>query len=149
MINFVDEFETNLVNTLSFKHDIMNKKILIAAALLGIMGIVLGAFAAHGLKALITVEALKTFETGVRYQMYHAFLLLFVGSSSFILEKTKMYVFYLVLIGLLFFSGSIYGLATNELSSFNFKSIGFITPIGGLLLIVSWVFLFIDFLKIK
>ncbi|WP_344786903.1 DUF423 domain-containing protein [Postechiella marina] len=127
----------------------MNKKILIAAALLGIIGIVLGAFAAHGLKTLITVEAQKTFETGVRYQMYHAFLLLFVGSSNFILDKTKMYVFYLVLIGLLFFSGSIYGLATNELSSFNFKSIGFITPIGGLLLIVSWVLLFIDFLKIK
>ncbi|GAA4233003.1 DUF423 domain-containing protein [Postechiella marina] len=149
MINFVDEFETNLINTLSFKYDIMNKKILIAAALLGIIGIVLGAFAAHGLKTLITVEAQKTFETGVRYQMYHAFLLLFVGSSNFILDKTKMYVFYLVLIGLLFFSGSIYGLATNELSSFNFKSIGFITPIGGLLLIVSWVLLFIDFLKIK
>lgn len=127
----------------------MNKKILITASLLGIIGIVLGAFAAHGLKELITIEAQKTFETGVRYQMYHALLLLFVGSSSLITDKTKTYVFYLVLVGVLFFSGSIYGLATNQLSGFDFKTIGFITPIGGLLLIISWILLFINFLKIK
>ena len=127
----------------------MNKKILIAASLLGIIGIILGAFAAHGLKELITVEAQKTFETGVRYQMYHALLLLFVGSSNLISVKSKTYVFYLVLIGVLFFSGSIYGLATNSLFGFDFKAIGFITPIGGLLLIMSWSVIFINFVKIR
>ncbi|MFL0353459.1 DUF423 domain-containing protein [Xanthomarina sp. GH4-25] len=127
----------------------MNKKILITATILGILSIVLGAFAAHGLKELISEEAQHTFETGVRYQMYHAIFLLFVGSTSLISLKAKTRIFYLVLIGILFFSGSIYGLATNQLTGFNFKSIGFITPIGGLLLIISWIILLINFLKMK
>ncbi|MFV0541384.1 MAG: DUF423 domain-containing protein [Aestuariibaculum sp.] len=123
------------------------KKILITAAVLGMSGIVLGAFGAHILKELITVEAQKTFEVGVRYQMYHALLLLFVGSTSIVTKKTKHIVFYLVTTGVICFSGSIYALATNALSGFDFKTIGFITPIGGLLLIIAWVFLIIDFLK--
>lgn len=127
----------------------MNKKLLIAASLLGIIGIVLGAFAAHSLKEVLSVDAQKTFETGVRYQIYHAFLLLFVGSSNLISTKSKTYILYFVLIGVLFFSGSIYGLATNELTSINFKTIGFITPIGGLFLIISWSLLLFCFLKIK
>jgi uncharacterized membrane protein YgdD (TMEM256/DUF423 family) len=127
----------------------MNKKILIAASILGVLSIVLGAFAAHGLKELITEKALVTFETGVKYQMYHALLLLFVGNSMLINVNSKKAIFYSVIIGLLFFSGSIYGLATNNLTSFDFKSIGFITPIGGLLLIFSWVILLINFLKMK
>ena len=127
----------------------MNKRILITAAFLGCLGIILGAFAAHGLKDAIDAESAATFETGVRYQMYHALLLLFVGSTSIIRSKTKKGVFYLVIIGLLFFSGSIYGLATNTLTGFDFKSIAFITPIGGLLLITSWILLLIDFFKLK
>lgn len=127
----------------------MNKSILITAAILGILSIVLGAFAAHGLKKVLTPESIATFETGVKYQMYHAIFLLFVGSSTYITDGYKTVIFYLILIGLLFFSGSIYGLATNNLSSFDFKKIGFITPIGGLLLIASWVVLLINFVKIK
>lgn len=127
----------------------MNKSILITASILGILSIVLGAFAAHGLKSLISAEMIDTFETGVKYQMYHAILLLFVGSTTLVTQKSKKTIFYLVLVGVLFFSGSIYGLATNVLSSFDFKSIGFITPIGGLLLILSWVVLLINFLKLK
>lgn len=127
----------------------MNKTILITGTLLGIISIILGAFGAHGLKQLITAEAIQTFETGVRYQMYHAILLLFVGSTTLINQKTKKIVYYLVIIGILFFSVSIYGLATNSLTSFNFKIIGFITPIGGLLLILAWIFLLIHFIKIK
>ena len=127
----------------------MNKTILITASLLGILSIILGAFGAHALKALIPFELQQTFETGVRYQMYHAFLLLFVGSTSLIKEKTKKIIYYLTVFGILFFSGSIYGLATNALSSFNFKSIGFITPIGGLLLILAWVFIGLEFVKLN
>lgn len=127
----------------------MNKTILITAAVLGITSIILGAFAAHGLKKVLTPDAINTFETGVKYQMYHAIFLLFVGSSTYVLDSYKNTIFYLVLIGLFFFSGSIYGLATNTLTSFDFKKIGFITPIGGLLLIVSWVVLLINFVKIK
>lgn len=127
----------------------MNKTILVTAAFLGILSIALGAFAAHGLKQIISVEAQQTFETGVRYQMYHAILLLFIGSTTLIGDKAKKATYYLILVGLLFFSGSIYGLATNNLTGFDFKSIGFITPIGGLLLIGSWSILLINFLKMK
>ena len=127
----------------------MNKTILISGSLLGLTGIVLGAFAAHGLKELISPESVQTFETGVRYQMYHALFLLFIGSTAFVSSKAKKQIFYLVMIGLLFFSGSIYGLATNLLTNFDFKSIAFITPIGGLCLITSWILLFVNFIKIK
>lgn len=127
----------------------MNKKILVIASLLGLLSIAFGAFGAHGLKALISFEALQTFETGVRYQMYHALMLLFIGSTTLIKQKTKNILFYLVIIGVLLFSGSIYGLATNNLTSFDFKTIGFITPIGGLLLIMSWSILLINFIKMK
>jgi len=74
-------------------------------------------------------------------------LLLFVGSNQLLQLKTKKIIYGLVVIGLLFFSGSIYGLATNALTAFNFKTIGFITPIGGLLLILAWILMFIDFVK--
>ncbi len=126
----------------------MNKTILLAGILLGILGIVIGAFAAHGLKDLIPAESIQTFETGVKYQMYHALFLLSVALMPMISKKLKATIFYLVLVGVLFFSGSIYGLATNNLSGFDFKSIGFITPIGGLLLILAWALLFIGILKI-
>lgn len=125
----------------------MNKKILIAATVLGMLSIVLGAFGAHGLKALVTDEGLASFETGVRYQMYHALFLLIVGLNDKIRLKTKRLLFILILIGLLFFSGSIYALATNDLSSFDFKKIAFITPIGGVLLIFSWLVLLWEFIK--
>jgi uncharacterized membrane protein YgdD (TMEM256/DUF423 family) len=128
----------------------MNKKILMAAALLGILSIILGAFGAHALKALIETDAQQTFETGVRYQMYHALFLLFVGTTSLISEKAKKSIYYLVILGVILFSGSIYGLATNSLSTgFDFKSIGFITPIGGLCFIVSWGILFVSLIKTK
>lgn len=127
----------------------MNKKILITAAVFGLLSVVLGAFGAHGLKSLISVESLQSFETGVRYQMYHALLLLFIGNSSIVSAKNKTLIFYLILLGILLFSGSIYGLATNDLSGFDFKSIAFITPIGGLLLIASWIILLINFVKYK
>ncbi|WNH08343.1 DUF423 domain-containing protein [Thalassobellus suaedae] len=127
----------------------MNKTILITASILGLISIVLGAFGAHALKELITVEAQKTFETGVRYQMYHALLLLFIGNVSNVQVKNKKILFYFVLFGVILFSGSIYGLATNSLSSFDFKTIGFITPIGGLFLIIAWGLLFVNLLKMK
>jgi len=119
------------------------------AAFLGMTAIVLGAFGAHALKKVLNLEQLSTFETGVKYQMYHALFLLFVGLSSSIAEKTKKIIYYCIVTGVIFFSGSIYLLATDHLNTFNFKSIGFITPIGGLLLIIGWFWLFIDFYKKK
>ncbi|WP_178986702.1 DUF423 domain-containing protein [Winogradskyella helgolandensis] len=125
----------------------MNKKLLVTGAVLGILGIILGAFAAHGLEKLVDTDAIKSFETGVRYQLYHAFLLLILGGSSFVSLKKKKTIFYLALIGVIFFSGSIYGLATNTLSSFDFKTIAMITPFGGLLLISAWIVMLIGIIR--
>ena len=127
----------------------MERKIVRIATILGILAIILGAFGAHALKKILTTEQLVTFETGVKYQMYHALLLLFVGLSLQVSEIAKRRIFYFAVAGVLCFSGSIYLLATNDLTTFDFKKIGFITPIGGLLLIVAWMCLFIDFLKKK
>ena len=127
----------------------MNRTILATAAILGIIAIALGAFGAHGLKNVLSIEAQQTFETGVRYQMYHAVMLLFVGGTSFLNMQSKKIIYFLVVVGLLFFSGSIYGLSTMDITGINFKRIGFITPIGGLLLITGWVLMLLNFLKIK
>jgi uncharacterized membrane protein YgdD (TMEM256/DUF423 family) len=121
---------------------IMNKKLVTTAAILGIIAIVLGAFGAHALKKVLSIEELATFETGVRYQMYHALFLLCLGSIISISEKAKKTIQTLVISGVVLFSGSIYALATNNLTSFNFKIIGFVTPIGGALLIAAWAVLF-------
>ncbi|MEM0576030.1 DUF423 domain-containing protein [Flavobacterium polysaccharolyticum] len=125
----------------------MSKKVISTAALLGMIAIILGAFGAHALKKVLSTEELVTFETGVRYQMYHALFLLFIGLSSCLSIKSQKIIYYLTLSGVLLFSGSIYLLATNSLTSFDFKKIGFITPIGGVLLISAWVVLLFDFLK--
>lgn len=127
----------------------MNKRILILAAVLGLTSVIIGAFGAHGLKEVLNTEQLQTFEVGVRYQMYHALFLLFIGLIGKISEKTKSTIFYLVFVGVIFFSGSIYGLATNNLTGFDFSKIALITPIGGTLLIAAWAILLINFLKYK
>jgi len=127
----------------------MDKKIISAAGFFGMSAIILGAFGAHALKKLLTIDQLTSFETGVKYQMYHALFLLFLGLSNQISHKTKKTIFILVVSGIVCFSGSIYLLSTTAITNVNFKSIGFITPIGGLLLIVAWSVLMIHFLKKK
>lgn len=127
----------------------MDRKIVLLACVTGGLGVVLGAFAAHGLRPLLSVSAFESFNTGIRYQMYHSFLLFFVGLTSVLKSSQKSILFKLILTGVLVFSGSIYLLATNDLTSFNFKVIGFITPVGGLFLIASWLLLFVYFFKKK
>lgn len=126
----------------------MQKTLTLLGAFLGITAIVLGAFGAHALKKHLDVSQLATFETGVRYQMYHALFLLFVGLSS-VTEKSKRVIAWLVGFGVLFFSGSIYLLATDHMNAFDFKVLGPVTPIGGLLLIIAWTVLLIDFMRRK
>ena len=111
------------------------------------IAIILGAFGAHALKKVLTPEQLISFETGVRYQMYQAFFLFFLATQNDILEKTKKTIFTLITLGTLFFSGSIYLLSTTGITGINLKPIGFITPIGGVLLIVAWGMLGYSILK--
>jgi uncharacterized membrane protein YgdD (TMEM256/DUF423 family) len=127
----------------------MDKKIISTAALFGMIAIILGAFGAHKLKEVLTLEQLNTFETGVKYQMYHALFLLFVGINATLSLKTKKAIYFLTLFGVVFFSGSIYVLATNSLTAFDFRMIGIITPLGGLLLIMAWSVLLVSYLKKK
>jgi uncharacterized membrane protein YgdD (TMEM256/DUF423 family) len=127
----------------------MERMIFITAAFFGMTAVILGAFGAHALKVLLTIEQLATFETGVKYQMYHAFFLMFLGLDRILSVKIKKIILGLTLFGVVFFSGSIYLLATNSLTSVDFKVIGFITPIGGLLLITAWGILMFHYLKKK
>ncbi len=126
----------------------MSRKFLITGAVFGLLAVILGAFAAHGLKNLVSEEAVGSFETGVRFQMYHAFLLLILGVVN--LNDLKFrWTYILILVGTIFFSGSIYLLATNELTSFDFTKIALVTPLGGTLLITSWAILVFKFSKLK
>lgn len=127
----------------------MDKKILSTAGILGMTAIILGAFGAHALKKILSIDELTTFETGVKYQIYHALFLLFLGINQSISEKTKRTIFWLITIGVFMFSGSIYLLATMSITNINFKPFGIITPIGGLLLILGWGIFSMQFLKKK
>lgn len=127
----------------------MEKKIFSTAALLGMIAIILGAFGAHKLKETLTLEQLATFETGVKYQMYHALFLLFIGLNGALSQKAKQIIYFLTVFGVIFFSGSIYLLATKSVTNLDFKAIGIVTPIGGLLLILAWSVLFWNVLKKK
>lgn len=116
----------------------MNKTICLSGILFGMLSVIIGAFGAHGLEKVLNAEALQTFETGVKYQMYHALLLILVSVIPKISVKAKKTIFWLLLIGIIFFSFSIYFLATNDLTAFDFRTIGFVTPIGGSLMIAAW-----------
>ena len=127
----------------------MNKKIIIAGSVFGLLGIIFGAFGAHGLKPYLTTEQLQTFEVGVRYQMYHALFLIFLGVFNGLHYKAKKNIALFVVIGILFFSGSIYFIATSNITTINTKKIGFITPLGGLFLILAWGALIYNVLKTR
>ncbi|HRP90843.1 MAG TPA: DUF423 domain-containing protein [Edaphocola sp.] len=119
----------------------MNKKAIIAAAIFGMLAVILGAFGAHALKEKLTPELLNTFETGVKYQMYHAIALLAVGVLSGIapskwLNRSAI----MFIIGILLFSGSIYALvALKHSGAVGLMGFGMITPIGGLFFILGWL----------
>jgi|SRR5690554_785270 uncharacterized membrane protein YgdD (TMEM256/DUF423 family) len=118
----------------------MTKKLVILAAFFGLVAIILGAFGAHGLKKVLTAEQLVSFETGVRYQMYHALFLLLISQLNVLTDKHKRTIGILTTIGVFLFSGSIFLLSTQELSGIDFRFLGPITPVGGVFLILSWFF---------
>ncbi len=117
----------------------MNRTIFLTGIIFGILAIGFGAFGAHGLENLLEDKSLTTFETGVRYQMYHALFLLILANLKNVSRKSKKTVYAIIVAGILLFSFSIYALATNSLTSFDFKVIAFLTPIGGVLLLIGWV----------
>ena len=132
-------------------YDTMNydKKIVASAAILAAGAIGLGAFGAHGLIDVISAKALSSFETGVRYQMYHALALLIIGSTISISINTRRWVYLFFISGVFLFSGSIYFLSLREIWPFSVAILGPITPIGGLLLILGWLRLLYRIVKVK
>ena len=127
----------------------MKKTILSTACLFGMLAVVLGAFGAHGLKNLVDLDAVATFETGVRYQMYHAFFLFVLALVPDSMLKSKRPIYLCVVIGVVLFSFSIYILALNDLMQFDFKMFGIVTPIGGVFLIFAWGLMLFGILKSK
>jgi len=122
----------------------------IGAAAAGI-AVILGAFGAHALKEKLAADQLQVFETGVRYQLYHAFALMLVAVLSEKLNVSPLnYAGYLFILGILFFSGSLYLLSTRTLTGIeNVKLIGPVTPLGGLCFIAGWIFVIISVVKSK
>jgi len=127
----------------------MQRKLYILGSILGLLAVILGAFGAHGLKAVLTEESLNSYETGVRYQFYHALFLFMVANASFISDKVKNILFYLILVGVVLFSGSIYLLSTSGFIGVSFTGLALFTPLGGLFLISAWAMLLVNLLKMK
>lgn len=124
----------------------MKINFLLVGALAGLTGVLLGAFGAHGLRESLSPAMLTIYKTGVDYQMWHALALMGV---ALILrynpdEKSLIRAGWFFLLGIVFFSGSLYMLAC-----FNMKWLGMVTPVGGVFFIVGWVLLALFSLKDK
>ncbi|MDN3620788.1 DUF423 domain-containing protein [Polaribacter undariae] len=119
-------------------------KNLIITCVLGMLAIVLGAFGAHALKEVLTSAELLSFETAVRYQMYHVIVLLFINIYDGFTTSQKNNISYIFFLGILLFSGSIYAIHLTPITA---KSIWFVTPLGGLTLIIGWLLMIMIFLK--
>ena len=119
---------------------------LISGAVFGILAIVLGAFGAHALKKTFTEEQLSSFETGVKYQMYHAILMLVIGLNFPLVNTIEHFMVFFVIAGVILFSFSIYGLCISSSRGKKIKILGLITPLGGLSLIIGWILMLVVFL---
>ncbi len=120
---------------------------LVFGAVYGMLSVILGAFGAHALKKILSVERLESFETGVRYQMYAAFFLLIIGYILKFETSSEKWTSILMITGTFLFSVSIYFLSLQDYLGTNLKFLGPITPLGGLLMILSWLMLIFHFVK--
>lgn len=130
----------------------MARLALIIGSLYGFLAVILGAFGAHGLRNMMPTEKIHlidSFDTGVKYQMYHALVLLFLGAymhfsqiENGILPRATQFIIW----GTLLFSGSIYVLVMVGMKdSIGLGKFGIITPIGGLLMIIGWAMMIYHF----
>lgn len=120
----------------------MTQQIIIAtAASFGMLSVIFGAFGAHALKKILSTDQLQSFEVGVKYQMYHAIVLLVLGFNS---NNTTSATYWCFTIGIILFSFSIYGLVLSDAKGKKLRFLGPITPIGGLFLVAGWALLLIN-----
>lgn len=125
----------------------MKELILMLGGLYGTLAVIFGAFGAHALKRTLDTEQLKSFETGVKYQMYHALLLIILGTTFPFLEISQVIMGWSFILGIFLFSFSIYGLVLSSSKGKKLKFLGPVTPLGGLLLVVGWVLFTVNAVK--
>ena len=123
----------------------MNTIALISGATFGLTAVIFGAFGAHLLKKKLTKDQLQSFETGVKYQMYHSIILLLLGFQLNDKNTINNYIIYAFITGIILFSFSIYGLVISSANNKKIKILGPITPLGGLFLIIGWALLIYKF----
>lgn len=128
----------------------MNKRIIITASIFGLIAVVLGAFGAHSLKDRLNASELEIWKTAVSYQFYHTLALLFLSTFSRFKSRLINVSSWSFTGGILFFSGSLYLLATRGILHLgNVAFLGPLTPLGGLLFIIGWVALLLAAIKNK
>jgi uncharacterized membrane protein YgdD (TMEM256/DUF423 family) len=126
----------------------MTQIALIFGSLFGFTAVIFGAFGAHLLKKKLTTDQLQSFETGVKYQMYHGIVLLVLGFNLNIDTLVVTYSVYAFIIGTILFSFSIYGLVISSANNKKMRFLGPITPLGGLFLVLGWGLLIYKFITI-
>lgn len=127
----------------------MNRNNVFTGGVLILISIVLGAFGAHALKEILTPEQLASFEVGVRYQMFHGLAILVLGFNAEKLSFSLKGIVTMMLIGVIFFSGSIYLLSLKDIIGEGIKMVGPVTPIGGSLFIISWIWFLVKLMGTK
>jgi uncharacterized membrane protein YgdD (TMEM256/DUF423 family) len=129
----------------------MRKTFLSYGSIFGVLAVMLGAMGAHALKNQISPEQLISYETGVKYQMYHAFALLIIALLMDKLDnKLLQYSGYFFIAGVFLFSGSVYLLSLkNILGIESWTFLGPITPLGGVCFITGWIFILLATIKLK
>ena len=140
-VSFIDSSRFGAFFIQKIEKEMKNKDLLVIAALSAMFAVVLGAFGAHGLKKLVTVEQLEVFKTGVQYHFYHSVAIALVAfASQFVGAAAFRKVAWAFLIGIILFSGSLYGMtAFKALNTEGGNWLSPITPLGGLFLIVGWL----------
>ncbi|GGE47475.1 uncharacterized membrane protein YgdD (TMEM256/DUF423 family) [Pedobacter psychrotolerans] len=128
----------------------MNKRIILTASFFGFIAVLLGAFGAHALKALVDGPSLEIWQKGVNYQFYHTFAMLYLSTFARYRNKLINIAYFCFTFGIILFSGSLYLLATRNILQLDFVNlIGPLTPIGGLLFVLGWIMLFFAAIKDK
>ncbi|HSP83734.1 MAG TPA: DUF423 domain-containing protein [Gillisia sp.] len=125
----------------------MKELVLTFGGVYGTLAVIFGSFGAHALKKILDENQLKSFETGVKYQMYHAFLLIIKGIAFPFLEISQVIMGWCLILGIFLFSFSIYGLTLSSAKGRKLKFLGPVTPLGGVFLVVGWFLFTINAVK--
>ncbi|PLX11312.1 MAG: DUF423 domain-containing protein [Marinilabiliales bacterium] len=123
----------------------MTKRILITVGISGALSVILGAFGSHLLNGSISHEKLEVWNTAVQYQMYHTIALLGITFMNRYLKRAYIStIYYLFFVGIIMFSGSLYIVSISEITGLGLGPLKYITPLGGLLLIIGWIYVILS-----